>query len=187
MANSPRNEISANSSVSEVRIALRGRVWWATFQVGHEQQRRSLKTKSKKRRSAKLSKSTASWPRVHTFRHSFISHALTLYARGGRAELGRARGCRVLKLYTHIANAASKAAMQRLAEETTMRSRREKAKWRERRPRKTARWSFSTISTQRPGDEQWRNANKSRRPLRATAQYISGGHGIRTHNPLRGT
>ena len=31
-----------------VRIALRGRVWWATFQVGHEQQRRSLKTTSKK-------------------------------------------------------------------------------------------------------------------------------------------
>ena len=27
--------------------------------------------------------------------------------------------------------------------------------------------------------------NESRRPLRATAQYVSGGHGIRTHLGFR--
>ena len=29
--------------------------------------------------------------------------------------------------------------------------------------------------------------NESRQPVRATASELSGGHGIRTHNPLRGT
>jgi integrase len=56
---------------------------------------------------------------VHTFRHSFISHALTsgIPEAVVRSWVGHV-DAEILKLYTHISSTASKEAMQRLAVET---------------------------------------------------------------------
>ena len=63
---------------------------------------------------------------LHTFRHSFINHALTLGTPEAvvRSWVGHV-DAEIIALYTHIASEASKAAMQRLAEETA-RARHEK-------------------------------------------------------------
>ncbi len=56
---------------------------------------------------------------LHTFRHTFISHAITQGVPEAivRDWVGHV-DAEILKLYTHIANTASNEAMQRLAAQT---------------------------------------------------------------------
>ena len=81
---------------------------------------------------------------LHSFRHSFISHALTLGTPEAvvRSWVGHVDP-QILQQYTHIADTASKEAMQRLAEETD-RARRE----REEAARKEAAQNGEGVSAQ---------------------------------------
>jgi integrase len=94
---------------------------------------------------------------LHSFRHSFISHALTLGTPEAvvRSWVGHV-DAEILKQYTHIASTASKEAMQRLAEATD-RARRE----REETAREEAGKNGDGVSAQSQHNDQETNDEES--------------------------
>ena len=115
---------------------------------------------------------------VHTFRHAFISNALTQGIPEAivRQWVGHVDP-EVIKLYTHIADQASQAAMRRLAEagnQTPAQAGKEA-----KNERMEVQRIKHGLSTRTRRAKMARAQNESRQPVRATAYWTNGEGGIR--------